>query len=119
MTGADPKVDRPAISSPMLRKARRWVIMMVGSTVLFVGFAMIVLPGPAFVVIPVGLAILGTEYAWARRWLRFLRDSAQKGIGKVKPYGIFFGGAAGDRFSREAASSAGPRNEPVQRSPKT
>jgi hypothetical protein len=34
------------------------------------GVALLVLPGPAFVVIPVGLAILATEYAWARRWLR-------------------------------------------------
>jgi tellurite resistance protein TerC len=50
----------------------------VGGTVLLVGFALIVLPGPAFVVIPVGLAILGLEFAWARRWLRKVKDrSAQ------------------------------------------
>jgi tellurite resistance protein TerC len=34
---------------------------------------MIVLPGPAFVVIPAGLAILGLEFAWARHTLRALR----------------------------------------------
>ena len=34
---------------------------------------MIVTPGPAFVVIPVGLAILGLEFAWARFWLTRLR----------------------------------------------
>ena len=67
----------------MLRKARQHVIMIVGTTVLLLGSAMIVLPGPAFVVIPVGLAILGTEFAWARRWLRLIRDSAKKGVGKV------------------------------------
>jgi hypothetical protein len=34
---------------------------------------MIVAPGPAIVVIPMGLAILGIEFAWARLWLRKLR----------------------------------------------
>ena len=53
--------------------ARRIVITLTGFTVLLVGFAMIVLPGPAFVVIPAGLAILGLEFAWARHTLRALR----------------------------------------------
>jgi hypothetical protein len=49
--------------------AKRIVITIVGFTVLAIGVAMLVLPGPAFVVIPVGLGILGLEFAWARRWL--------------------------------------------------
>ena len=53
--------------------ARRIVITLTGFTVLLVGFAMIVLPGPAFVVIPAGRAILGLEFAWARHTLRALR----------------------------------------------
>lgn len=48
---------------------RRIVIAVVGFTVLAAGVAMIVLPGPAFIVIPVGLGILGLEFAWARHWL--------------------------------------------------
>ena len=48
----------------------------VGATVVLIGIALLVLPGPAFVVIPVGLAILATEYAWARRWLRKVRRIA-------------------------------------------
>ena len=32
---------------------------------LLIGLALIVLPGPAFIVIPIGLAILATEFAWA------------------------------------------------------
>lgn len=55
------------------RWARRIAIAVVGGTVLVLGFAMIVLPGPAIVVIPAGLAILGLEFAWARRWLRKVR----------------------------------------------
>lgn len=55
------------------RWARRIAIAVVGGTVLLLGFAMIILPGPAIVVIPMGLAILGVEFAWARRWLRKVR----------------------------------------------
>ena len=52
------------------RWARRIAVALVGGTVLAIGVALIVLPGPAFVVIPLGLAILGAEFAWARHWLR-------------------------------------------------
>jgi tellurite resistance protein TerC len=56
------------------RWARRIVVGLVGGTVLAIGIVLIVLPGPAFVVIPVGLAILGLEFAWARLWLRKVRQ---------------------------------------------
>jgi hypothetical protein len=35
----------------------------------------------AFIVIPVGLAILASEYAWARRWLRKVRRMASDVVG--------------------------------------
>lgn len=56
-----------------LRQAKRMVVVIVGGTVLLLGIALLVLPGPAFVVIPMGLAILAIEFEWARRWLRRLR----------------------------------------------
>lgn len=55
--------------------ARRIAIAAVGGTVLLLGLVMIVTPGPALVFIPVGLAILGLEFAWARSWLKRLRKS--------------------------------------------
>lgn len=55
--------------------ARRITVAVVGGTVLAVGVALIVLPGPAVFVIPVGLAILSLEFAWARIWLKKLRHS--------------------------------------------
>ena len=55
--------------------ARRLVIAAVGGTVLLLGIVMIVTPGPAMVFIPVGLAILGLEFAWARSWLHKLRQT--------------------------------------------
>jgi len=54
--------------------ARRIAVLAVGSTILAVGIVMIVMPGPAIIVIPIGLAVLGAEFAWARIWLRKLRE---------------------------------------------
>lgn len=52
---------------------KKIVVAVVGGTVLVLGLALLVLPGPAVLVIPVGLAILATEFVWARRWLRRAR----------------------------------------------
>ena len=57
------------------RAARRVAIAVVGATVLILGIVMIVAPGPALIVIPIGLAILGLEFAWARLWLKRLRTT--------------------------------------------
>ena len=59
-----------------IKVVRRVIVSVIGATVLLIGVALLVLPGPAFIVIPVGLAILATEYAWARRWLRRVRRMA-------------------------------------------
>jgi tellurite resistance protein TerC len=52
------------------RQARRAAILIVGSSMLLIGIAMVVLPGPAIIVIPLALSLLAVEFAWARRWLR-------------------------------------------------
>lgn len=59
----------------MLRKS---IILVIGSTVLLIGLAMIALPGPAVIVIPAGLAILGTEFVWARKLLKRMKEEAAK-----------------------------------------
>ena len=53
---------------------KRTAIILAGGAVLAIGLALLVLPGPAFVVIPLGLAILAIELTWARRWLRKVRE---------------------------------------------
>jgi tellurite resistance protein TerC len=52
---------------PMVRKI---VMGVIGTTILLIGMALVVLPGPAFVVIPIGLGILASEFVWARRVMR-------------------------------------------------
>ncbi len=55
------------------RQARRLAVLVIGGSVLLFGLALIVLPGPAIVVIPAGLAILSLEFAWARSFLARVR----------------------------------------------
>jgi tellurite resistance protein TerC len=64
--------------------ARRIVVAVIGGSIVLIGIAMIVLPGPAIVVIPVGLGVLGLEFAWARHWLRRLRATAQGVVNRVR-----------------------------------
>ena len=62
-------------SLPRVRKA---VVAIIGGTVLVFGIILIFLPGPSFLVIPAGLAILATEFVWAQRWLQRVRDLIDK-----------------------------------------
>ena len=63
---------------------KRIAIAIIGGTVLLLGIALIVLPGPAFIVIPAGLAILATEFAWAARWLHKAREIIHKQREKLR-----------------------------------
>jgi len=63
---------------------RRTFIGLVGGSILLAGIALVFLPGPAFIVIPVGLAILATEFAWARYSLQKARGYLKKAKGKFK-----------------------------------
>ena len=64
----------------LLSPLRKLIVAIIGGTVLLIGVALIVLPGPAFIVIPIGLAILATEFAWAGSALA----RAKRMIGKNK-----------------------------------
>src|SRR5215467_11547197 len=69
-----------------IKIVRRVIISVVGATVLLIGVALLVLPGPAFIVIPIGLAILASEYPWARRWLKKVRRMASSVVfGRERP----------------------------------
>ena len=56
------------------RQVKKLLIAIIGFTVLLIGIAMIVLSGPAIVVIPIGLAILATEFVWARSLLKEVKN---------------------------------------------
>ena len=73
-----------SVATSPLRFARKVAVAVIGTTVLTFGIALIVLPGPAFVVIPLGLAILATEFLWARRLLRRMKQGATSAYQRVR-----------------------------------
>ena len=61
---------------------RKLIAGVVGLTILLIGVAMIILPGPAFIMIPIGLGILATEFAWALRVIRRARLAIARASGR-------------------------------------
>ena len=51
-------------------RVRKLIVAVIGTTVLLFGLTLIILPGPAIIVVPLGFALLATEFAWARRLVR-------------------------------------------------
>jgi uncharacterized protein (TIGR02611 family) len=56
-----------------VQQAKRWVKVVIGFTLLFLGVVMLVTPGPGWVAIGFGLALLAAEFVWARRLLNRLK----------------------------------------------
>jgi uncharacterized protein (TIGR02611 family) len=66
------------------RFAWRLLILIAGVFLLIVGIIMIFTPGPAVVFIPAGLALLATEFEWARRILHRVRPLIDAAVEKAK-----------------------------------
>ena len=66
-----------------LQQAKRIVKVVIGFTILIIGLAMTVLPGPAIVVIPAGLAILATEFLWAKKLLERIKQGASNAFNRT------------------------------------
>lgn len=57
-----------------IRILRKVIVGIIGWGILALGIALIILPGPAFIIIPLGLAILSLEFEWPRRIFRWIRS---------------------------------------------
>ena len=66
----------------LLKTAKRVVVFVIGTTVILMGVVMLVLPGPGTLGIIAGLAILATEFVWARRFLRRAKAKLSSVIGQ-------------------------------------
>lgn len=64
--------------SPRYRFLKRLCIALIGGTVLLLGIVMILLPGPGILATFAGLAILASEFLWARRALRKCKDAVER-----------------------------------------
>jgi uncharacterized protein (TIGR02611 family) len=67
-------------ASRSYRLARRIAVAVIGSSLLLAGVAMLVLPGPGWAGVALGLAVLGLEFAWARRWLAQVRKHGSRAL---------------------------------------
>ena len=64
---------------------------------MLIGLALIVLPGPAFIVIPLGLAILAVEFAWARRLLEKAKTMVTHNIPENSSWKRWFKNRSGEK----------------------
>jgi uncharacterized protein (TIGR02611 family) len=62
----------------IVKQGERLIVAVIGIAVLAIGIAMIVLPGPAMLVIPLGLSVLATEFVWARKFLKKVKARLKK-----------------------------------------
>ncbi|HEX4638939.1 MAG TPA: PGPGW domain-containing protein [Chthoniobacterales bacterium] len=84
---------REALGLNLLPKfLRRIVVGIIGGTIVLFGIALIFLPGPGSLVIPIGLVVLASEFTWARWILRRgkkvvkeTKDKLREGIEAVRP----------------------------------
>jgi uncharacterized protein (TIGR02611 family) len=60
-----------------LEVAYRAVIAVLGFAIIITGIALIPLPGPGWLIVFAGLALLATEFAWAERLLHYARDKVR------------------------------------------
>lgn len=69
LRGIRRRIDR----SPALRRAYRVIVGVLGGTIAILGLLLVPLPGPGWLIVFLGLAILGTEFAWAKRLAAFTK----------------------------------------------
>jgi len=59
------------------------VIAVLGGLLTLAGIGLLVLPGPGFVLVAAGLAVLATRFTWAKKPLDYAKEKAQDGIEEV------------------------------------
>ena len=58
----------------LYKQIKKLVIFLIGISVLLIGCVLFFTPGPAIVVIPIGLGILATEFIWAKKLLKKFKE---------------------------------------------
>jgi len=72
------RLHRALHANPALSLASKLTVGLVGTVVVAAGVLMLVTPGPAVVVIPLGLAILALEFTWAENLLEKSLEQAER-----------------------------------------
>ncbi len=67
-----------------LKQAKKLAVGVIGSTILIIGLVLLVMPGPGFLVIIVGLGILASEFVWAKSLLEKAKNHYHKTKNSIK-----------------------------------
>ena len=67
---------------------KKAVVAVLGIGLLLVGIALLVLPGPGFLLIAAALTLLATQFQWAKGPLDYARVKARVGVDEVARSGI-------------------------------
>jgi tellurite resistance protein TerC len=70
--------DAERLARVTLRQARKVMVLILGTAVVLAGIFMMIGPGPGLIVTPIGLAILASEFVWAKRLLNLYGEYAAK-----------------------------------------
>jgi uncharacterized protein (TIGR02611 family) len=74
---------------PKVEFGYRIAVALIGLAILGVGILAIPYPGPGWAIVFVGLAILATEFEWARRLLAYTRERYDKVMAWFKAQGLW------------------------------
>ncbi len=61
----------------LYKQIRKLAIFLIGISIVLIGCILFFTPGPAIIVIPVGLAILATEFIWAKKLLKKFKEATE------------------------------------------
>src|SRR3712207_5566074 len=89
-------IRRPPRSTlfPYTTLFRSVVVAVLGGLLTLAGIGLLVLPGPGFVLVAAGLAVLATRFSWAKKPLDYAKDKAEQGIEEVGKSPLRAAGAA-------------------------
>lgn len=63
---------------PVLNTIYRGTIVFISVVVVVIGLILVPLPGPGWLIVFIGLTIMGSEFRWARRFTNWLRAKLEK-----------------------------------------
>lgn len=110
MSDADAKKPQGKWAEKLAEKRERYesrgrvyrvLFLTTGAIITLGGIAMLVLPGPALVVIPIGLAMLSMQFAWAENALEKALEQAEKASNQAKD------ASRGQKIAAGLATAAG------------
>jgi hypothetical protein len=87
-----------------LKTARQLVIGVVGTTIVLIGLVLLILPGPGIPILIAGLAVLATEFLWAKRLLNQVKARATDAAHRIRN---------GFRGSSPASTPTSPPDSPT------